>query len=390
MSEERRRAIYAGLAATLGLAALIVLGSGNLDRFDATLLAYAFATLFAAFGTTYRWVMWLQRPPTAMYWRRGGQLLLQNGGFGRHGLRLLQRLLTDFAGNRFIWRRGWMRGAAHWCIMWGCVSAFAITFPLVFGWIHFETVPGDLMRYRVHIFGFVAGEFAIASVLGFVIFHALVWSSLLVVAGVVLAMHRRLLDHGVAALQQFGEDFLPLLALFAISVSGLLLTVSYTWMHGYAYEFLALLHAATVIFTLLWLPFGKLFHIFMRPAHLAVGAYKDAGREGEPAYCRRCNAAFASRMHVEDLIAVERQLGYRYEVEQNRTEHYQWICPACRRALVCLAHTSLGAEPRRNKPQMNTDEHRHRNADRALYSLIPLPALFLVVSFLCLSVFICG
>ncbi len=76
-------------------------------------------------------------------------------------------------------------------------------------------------------------------------------------------------------------------------------------MHGYAYDFLAILHAVTVIFTLLWLPFGKLFHIFMRPAHLAVGAYKDAGREGEPAHCRRCHAVFASRMHVEDLIAVE-------------------------------------------------------------------------------------
>ena len=78
---------------------------------------------------------------------------------------------------------------------------------------------------------------------------------------------------------------------------------------------MAILHAVTVIFTLLWLPFGKLFHIFMRPAHLAVGVYKDAGREGEQARCRRCDAAFASRMHVEDLITVERQLGYRYEID---------------------------------------------------------------------------
>jgi hypothetical protein len=40
--------------------------------------------------------------------------------------------------------------------------------------------------------------------------------------------------------QAFGEDFLPLILLFAISVSGLLLTASYTWMKGYAYDFLAL------------------------------------------------------------------------------------------------------------------------------------------------------
>jgi hypothetical protein len=341
MMRERRNAICAGMGAALALAVLIVLGSGNLDRFDAALLAYTFATLFAAFGVAYRWVMWLHRPPTAMYWRRGGQLLLRNGGFRRHGLRLLQRLLADFAGNRFIWRRSWRRGAAHWCIMWGCLLALVITFPLVFGWVHFTTVPSDLTRYRLHVFGIASGEFAIASLFGFIVFHGLVWSSLLVIAGVALALHRRLRDRGAAALQQFGEDFLPLLLLFAISVTGLLLTVSYTWMGGYAYDFLAILHAATVIFTLLWLPFGKLFHIFMRPAHLAVGAYKDAGREGEQAHCRRCHAAFASRMHVEDLIAVEREVGYRYESKQAATPHYQWICPTCRRALVCSAQAGL-------------------------------------------------
>ena len=73
-----------------------------------------------------------------------------------------------------------------------------------------------------------------------------------------------------------------------------MLTASYTWMRGYAYEFLAILHAVTVIVTLLWLPFGKLFHIFQRPAQLGVGFYKDAGARGEQARCRRCGAAFAS------------------------------------------------------------------------------------------------
>ena len=34
-----------------------------------------------------------------------------------------------------------------------------ITFPLVFGWIHFETVPGDMSLYQVYIFGFPAGAF---------------------------------------------------------------------------------------------------------------------------------------------------------------------------------------------------------------------------------------
>ena len=71
-----------------------------------------------------------------------------------------------------------------------------------------------------------------------------------------------------------------------------MLTASYTWMKGYAYEFLAILHAITVIFTLLWLPFGKFFHIFQRPAHLAVGCLQGRG----PARASRpCAGAAASR-----------------------------------------------------------------------------------------------
>ena len=107
---------------------------------------------------------------------------------------------------------------------------------------------------------------------------------------------------------------MPLLLLFGISVTGLMLTVSYTWMKGYAYDFLAILHAATVIITLLWLPFGKLFHVFQRPAQLGVGFYKAAGVRGEQARCRRCGGPYASAMLVRDLIVVEKDLGFTYDM----------------------------------------------------------------------------
>ena len=58
---------------TLVLCAAIVVGSRNLQHFDAALVGYTFATLFATFGITYRYAMWLDRPPTRMYWRRGWQ-----------------------------------------------------------------------------------------------------------------------------------------------------------------------------------------------------------------------------------------------------------------------------------------------------------------------------
>lgn len=120
-----------------------------------------------------------------------------------------------------------------------------------------------------------------------------------------------------------------------------MLTASYTWVKGYAYDFLAILHAVTVIFTLLWLPFGKFFHIFQRPAQLGVTFYKDEGRRTEQARCGRCGAAFASAMMVRDLAAVERQLGFRYEMDHPGAAHYQQVCPRCRRALFGLAQGAL-------------------------------------------------
>src|SRR5688572_8894829 len=186
IDRETIRAAAWGVLFTCVLAVLIVVGSRDLTHFDAALVGYTFATLFATFGITYRYSMWLQRPPTRMYWRRGWQVFLSPRFFATNLRELARRAVLEFAANRFIFRRGAMRGAAHWLIMWGCILAAAITFPLVWGWIHFETKPGDLSVYRTFVFGFAAGEFTIDSVIAFLIFHGLVWASFMVSAGVIL------------------------------------------------------------------------------------------------------------------------------------------------------------------------------------------------------------
>ena len=341
MASPALRASLWAVAFTAVLGALIVFGSRNLAHFDAALVGYTFATLFATFGITYRYAMWLSRPPTRMYWRRGWRTFFSPrrliGNLGR----AVQRAVVEVGLNRFIFRRGAMRGLAHVLLMWGCFLAAAITFPLVWGWIHFETVPEHLERYRTYVFGLPAGEFPVGSTLAFLVFHGLVWASLLVLAGVMLAFRRRMRDRGAEAVQQFAEDILPLVLLAAISITGLMLTVSYTWLRGYAYDFIAILHAITVIVTLLWLPFGKFFHIFQRPAQLGVGFYKDEGARSEQARCKRCDRPFASAAMIRDLITVERQLGFRYELTAGGGGHYQEICPACRRALFGLAQGAL-------------------------------------------------
>jgi hypothetical protein len=341
MLRETTKATGWGVGLTALLCALIVLGSRHLAHFDAALIAYTFAVLFATFGLAYRYAMWLQRPPTALYWRRGWEAFFHKGARVRNASAWVRRVLTEILANRFILRRSRLRGITHLLIMWGCLLAVAITFPLVFGWIHFRPVAANLQLYEAVLFGFPAFRFPYASIVGFLIFHGLVWASFLVIAGVMLAMRRRMRAGDAAVLQRFGEDFMPLILLFAVSLTGLMLTASYSWMKGYAYTFIAILHAITVIGTFLWLPFGKFFHIFQRPAQLGVGFYKDEGRSGEGASCRRCGHLFSSRMHVEDLIQVERELGFSYEMPGNPVEHYQWICPPCRRAALFTAQSLL-------------------------------------------------
>src|SRR5262247_2707005 len=120
MTRETIKATGWGTLVTLFVALLIVIGSRNLSHFDAALFGYTFAVLFATFGVTYRYAMWLQRPTTAVYWRRGWQTFLSPKHLGRNLGSWVRHVTSDFALNRFILRRGPGRWAAHWLIMWGC------------------------------------------------------------------------------------------------------------------------------------------------------------------------------------------------------------------------------------------------------------------------------
>ena len=110
------------------------------------------------------------------------------------------------------------------------------------------------------------------------------------------------------------------------------------WLEGRFYSALNTIHALTVILGLMYLPFGKLFHIFQRPGNLGVAYYKRANAEGEPAICRRCGEPFASAQQIADLKEVLPQVGFDYSIEGGG--NYQDTCPKCRRAHVTLAQSA--------------------------------------------------
>lgn len=328
-----------GLVAASVVLAGIFFGSRGLRDFDPALVSYAGATVFAAFGIGYRYAMWLRRPPTRVYWFRGWQIFLSPKKLPANLAHLVRIFWNNIFLQRFIDRRSRTRWTAHWFLAWGCILAAAVTFPLSFGWVRFETARDSQEIYNAFMFGIPVGSFHLGTPIAALAFNVLDISAVMVLIGVFFAMWRRGRDRGAMTVQQFSNDLLPLILLFAISITGLFLTASTHLMNGLHYVFLSQLHAVTVILTLLYLPFGKFFHIFQRPAQLGVDFYKQAGAEGAQALCMRCGEPYTSRLHVEDLKAVEDALSIRYQMADGT--HYQDVCPRCRRKNLALTQDGL-------------------------------------------------
>jgi NNP family nitrate/nitrite transporter-like MFS transporter len=332
-----RNPTVVGVAASAILTALVIVGSRNLENFDSALFGYTIASIVAFGAIFFRYAIWLQRPATRAYFMRGLQLFFQRKKLAKSAASATKTIATNLIEQRFIFKRDRTRWLMHLLIMWGCILSSLVTFPLVFGWVHFRLE--DDRMYRAYIFGFPTAALDGYSVLAWIQFHALDFTAIMVIAGCAIAIHRRLRDRGAIAMQTFLLDFVPHLLLIAICVSGLMLTASSVWFGGYMYSFIALSHQAVVIMTLFFLPFGKLFHIIQRPASIGVELYQERSEEMEQAVCPRCGTMFVGKMWLDDLKTVVDKLGFDYQLENGNT--LQDYCPRCKRVARGLAYAGL-------------------------------------------------
>ena len=329
----RRALLHATIALVL-VVILVYVGSRRLQNFDAALIAYLFGTIFAIFGIVYRYSVWLQRPPTRLYWRRTWQFAFSKRFIPYIGF-VIRQFVKNILFQRFIYPRGRSRWIGHFLLATGCMLAFLVTIPLTFGWIHFTLKP-DTNIYEAHVFGFPVSEFALGGFVAFNAFHILNWCSLLVIIGAVLMMRRRLTHGGLIATQSFQDDWLPLILLLAISVTGLGLTFDYSFMQGKTFEFMSVTHAITVILFLVWIPFGKFFHIFQRPAQLGTNVYRKEGAKQGMAVCPHTGEEFASQLHVNDLKKVTKELDFNFDLEGGGS-HLDYS-PEGKRVALAKAH----------------------------------------------------
>ena len=315
----RTAALVTGL-----LIAAIYAGSGGLAHFDAALAGYCGATLVACYATAYQVAAFWQRRPSAFY----GRALLRAARHPRQLAHVLRTTGRDIAAQRFILRRGRLRWLAHMLLAWGTLLGFAVTLPLVWGWLHFESA-GDHL-YRVVFASLPVGHFATAGAIGWLIFHALHLAGVAVVIGATYFLAVRLRLHRQPGVTD-RFHLAPVLLLLAVAVTGLALPAAALLGQSW-FRIAALVHEATVITLLVTLPYGKLMHLFIRPLHLGAQLVREMSTES--AVCRSCEARLAPSVQLRGVEAMLAEQGFRFA-------GYQQLCPACRRRQLATVHSEL-------------------------------------------------
>lgn len=307
----RARLIDASAATALLLVAIWA-GSGGFAHLDPALLGYLGATIVAAFGTAWRLSAAWRRPAAALYlralWHR----------------RALPGAGRDLAAQAFIARRSRLRWGAHMLLSLGTLASFAVTLPLVFGWMRFQAEGQS--TYRVLVASQPVGRIALDGPVAWLMFHALVLAAVAVVLGAVYFLGvrwraRRLPD--VATSFHTG----PLLLLLAVALTGLALPA--TRGRPDLFPLAAALHELTVIVLLVAIPFSKLSHLLIRP--LQLGAQVVQRPDAERLACESCGAPLAPSAQVDAVAALLRDRGLAFQAR----------CPACRRRQLATTQAGL-------------------------------------------------
>ncbi|PZD95578.1 hypothetical protein DNH61_13710 [Paenibacillus sambharensis] len=302
-----------------GLIVLMYIGSRFFTHVDLALYGYMVGTVVFICGFFYRFIAWGERPPTKIIIKKGIKLL-----FRKSTPKTSADHLVTY---RFIWNRGWWRWLQHILLGWGCIISAMVTFPLVFGWMYFTMEDNGF--YTVVGFGLDIMTIPADGFLAYLFFNALNISAFMVIGGVCMALYRRIKNMQAKAEQTFVYDFLPLYLLLFVSITGLLLTVSNMFLHGWGHPVMSLIHQWSVIMTLIYLPFGKLAHIPFRPLSVFARNYREHYGQQAMKPCSVCGTPFVSMEQSGDVVDVLKQNGMQFNMEDgfNLAE----LCLPCRR-----------------------------------------------------------
>lgn len=311
--------------ATAVLVAAIVVGSEGFRHFDPALRGYAVALVVAFFALVQRTSSLWRRAQAAVFLHALSQALRSP----RQWRTFVRMAATRVVAQRFVAQRSSGRWLAHLALSWGTLVAFAVTIPLVFGWLHFE-VWGP-RQYQPYAWGVGLVPFAVDSVLGWLVFHVLHLCSIAVLTGCAYFFWQRVRSRAEWS-SRHSFHLGPLLGLAVVAATGLALPAAARSADAHLFRLTQLAHEVAVILLVVSIPFGKLAHVVLRPLHVGAQVLRSTSREyGRCAGCG-CELAPAAQVQLVREIVERQQAGAPAVLA---------FCPACRRRALALSHSRL-------------------------------------------------
>ncbi|PLR96916.1 MFS transporter [Bacillus sp. T33-2] len=311
----------------------------NFLHIDMALLGYAISSAIFAVGLAIRMSFWLYRTATNRVASRSVKNLFDKQRQKRNAKAVFKTLIDNIILQKFIFNRGLYRGIQHLMISWGCIISFGVTFGLTFGWFRFDLV--DPETYQVVFFNIPTIKMAAHGIFAEIVYNALNIGAIMVMIGVCMALYRRVTDYDVKVTQRFEFDILPLLILLAVTATGLFLTVSYTFLEGWMHHYMSLIHQVTVVVMLMYFPFGKLFHVPIRPLATAVPmSYQETVKVDTKA-CKCCGQVYSDDAQIADVQAILKAQNFDLQLADG--SYLSDYCTACRRRMRALKQMNMEA-----------------------------------------------
>ncbi|WP_240689431.1 MFS transporter [Ammoniphilus sp. YIM 78166] len=330
--------MYAFLV-TLVLFFTMWMGTKNFSHIDMALLGYMISSFIFAIGITIRMCSWLIRPATRQVVKRSIQNLKTSERMSRNIRSILVTAFENIVLQKFIFKRGIWRGIQHFLIAWGCLGSLAITFTLTFGWMHFQLV--DPVTYQIVVMGIPTISMDANGLFAKMVYNGLNITALMVLAGVSMAIVRRIREKDLKVTQRAEFDLFPLYLLLAVTVTGLLLTVSYSFLDGWMHHYLTLVHQVTVVVFLVYFPFGKLFHLPIRPLATAVPMNYQEVLKVETRACKKCGTNYSSDDQIADVKEI--LAAQSFDLKMADGTYLADYCPPCRRRIRVMKQMNMEA-----------------------------------------------
>ncbi|WP_332697450.1 MFS transporter [Halalkalibacter lacteus] len=312
-------------------------GTGKFSHVDKMLFGYLIASFVFAIGMTIRMCAWAVRPASHQVLKRSFSNMKKKKRANRNWKAIMKTFIDNIILQKFIFKRGIYRGIMHWLIAWGCIGSFAITFGLTFGLMHFKLV--DPQTYQMVVMGIPTIKMAAHGIFAELVYNGLNLTAMMVLIGVTMALIRRSKNEDVKVTQRVEFDLFPLYVLLTVTVTGLLLTVSYKFLGGFMHSYLALVHQITVVIFLVFFPFGKLFHLPVRPLTTAVPMNYQEVVGVDTRECKSCQAPYSNDDQIADVKEILEAQSFNLQLEDG--SYLADYCPSCRRRIRVMKQLNI-------------------------------------------------